>query len=370
MSITIRSTKQLVQGYAAQVQASATSAISFVLGSIELARANAVSGVVMWLQSKIMQVLALTRASTSTASDLDSWMADFGIVTREPAVSATGSVTLSRYTTTAQVTIYPGALLKTADGAEQFTVIADTSQSAWNATLGAYIIPAGTASITATVQAVTAGTVGNINANTLTQIASAMPGVDTVNNAAAYANGVNAESDPALLARFQITLQGLRSGVKSSVTAAIEALQQNIQSVIVENQTLAGATQNGFFYVIISPYTSTLQSQVYSAVDAVRPLSVTFAVYAATTLSANIVVTVTVLAGYTHTQVASAITTALQNFIAAIPLGAGLSYSQLYSVIWGVAGVSDATSLTLNGGTADLAGSPQVDIIAGTITVN
>ncbi|MHB8914421.1 MAG: baseplate J/gp47 family protein [Thiobacillus sp.] len=370
MSITIRSTKQLVQGYAAQVQGATSSAISFVLGSLELARANAVAGVVMWLQSKVMQVLALTRASTSTGTDLDSWMADYGIVTREAAVSATGSATLSRYTTTAQATVYPGALLKTADGTQTFTVIADTSQSAWNPTLSAYIVPIGTASATVTVQAVTAGTAGNINANTLTQIASSMPGVDTANNAAAYANGVNAESDAALLVRFQLALQGLRSGIKSSATAAIEALQQNIQSSIVENQTLAGATQNGFFYVIISPFNSTLQSQVYSAVDAVRPLSVTFAVYGATTATANITFTLTVLAGYTHTQVAAAITTALQNFIAAIPLGAGLSYSQLYSVIWGVSGVSDATGLTLNGGTSDIAANAQTQVIAGTITVN
>lgn len=370
MSLTIRSTKQLVQGYAAQVQASASSAISFVLGSLELARANAVSGIVMWLQSKIMQVLALTRASTSTGADLDSWMADYNIVTREPAVAATGTATLSRFTTTAQASIFPGALFKTTDGTQSFIAIADTTQAAWSATAGAYIIPAGTASINITVQAVTAGTGGNINSNTLTQIASSISGVDTVNNAAAYTSGVNAESDAALLTRFQLELQGLRSGIKSAAYAAIAALQQGIQADIVENQTLAGVTQNGYFYVIISPYTSSLQTLVYSAVDAVRPLSMTFGVFAATTVNANIIVTVTVLSGYTHAQVAAVVTTALQNFIAKIPLGGGLNYSQLYAIIWGVSGIADATLLTLNGGTADVAGAPTQSIVAGTITVN
>lgn len=369
MTITVRSTAQIVRGYAAAVQSATNTAISFVLGSLELARANAVAGVTMWLQSKIMQVLALTRASTSTATDLDSWMADFGIVTREAAVAALGSVTLSRYSSTQQATVAPGAILKTADGTQSFAVIADTAQSAWNAALGLYVAAAGTASITVTVQAQTAGTGGNIGAGTLTQIASAIA-FDTATNAQAFTSGVNAETDPALLARFQLELQGLQKGIKASVSAAIEALQQGLQFAIVENQTLAGVTQNGYFYVVISPYTSTLQQQVYGAVDAVRPLTSTFGVFAATQLAANVATTVTAATGYTHAQVAAAVQAAIQAFIATIPLGSGLSWSQLYAVIWGVAGVADATGLTLNGGTADLAGSPAQAIVAGTVTVN
>ena len=370
MTITVRSTAQIVRGYAAAVQSATNTAISFVLGSLELARANAVAGVTMWLQSLVMQVLALTRASTSTGTDLDSWMADFGLVTREAAVAALGTATLSRNTATQQATVAPGALLKTADGTQSFTVIADTSQAAWNASLGLYVAPAGTASIAVTVQAVTAGTGGNINAATLTQIASAIQ-FDAVTNASPFTSGVNAETDAALLARFQLALQGLRAALPTTAAAAIEALQQGIQFSIVENQTFAGAAQPGFFYVAISPFTSALQTSVYSAVDAIaRGLGVTFAVYAANTLAANVVVAVTAAAGYTHANVATAVQTAIQNFIAAVPLGSGLSWSQLYAVVWAVPGVSDATGLTLNGGTADLAGVANQAITVGTVTVN
>ena len=369
MTITIRSTAQIVRGYAAAVQAATSNAISFVLGSLELARANAVAGVTMWLQSKIMQVLALTRASTSVGSDLDSWMADFGIVQREPAVAAVGTVTLSRFSATQQATAAPLAVLKTADGTQSFQIIADATQSAWDPALNLYVAAAGTASINVTVQALAAGTGGNIGAGTLTQIASALA-FDTATNASAFTSGVNAETDAALLARFQLALQGLRAALPTTAAAAIEGLQQGIQYAIVENQTLAGASKPGYFYVVINPYTSTLQSLVYGAVDAIaRGLGITFGVFAATQLAATVAVTITAASGYTLSAVEAAVQAAITAYIGAIPLGQGLSWSALYSVVWGVPGVASATGLTLNGGTSDLAGSPQQAIVAGTVTV-
>jgi hypothetical protein len=64
--------------------------------------------------------------------------------------------------------------------------------------------------------------------------------------------------------------------------------------------------------LIISPYTSTLQQQVYGAVDAVRPLTSTFGVFAATQLAANVATTVTAATGYTHAQVAAAVQAAIR----------------------------------------------------------
>ena len=368
MALNFKSTSQILSGYAAAVQSSASSTLVFVLGSIELARANAVAAVTMWLQSLVLQLMAMNRASTSVGVDLDSWLADFNIVTRLPAVQATGTVNFSRYTTTAQAVVPIGGTVQTADGTQQFTVIVDTAQLAYNATLGGYVLAIGIGSIAATVQAVNAGIIGNVNANTITQISSSMQ-VDTVNNVSPYTTGANSESDTAILTRFQAALLGLRDATKASISAAIQSLQLGIQYSIVANQTLAGVTQNGFFYIIISPYTSILHDSVYSAVDAVRALTETFAVYAATQSAVGVTVTVTAAAGYSHTTVAAAVQTAIQNFIAAVPLGSGLLWSQLYSVTWGVPGVADATLLLVNGGTTDIAGVATTALSAGTVTV-
>lgn len=393
MALNQQSFTTIVQQQVAAIQSAVAAAatgvatfLSFVVGSIELARVEATAAVAMWLQSLVMQLLLVTRLSTSTGNDIDTFIADFGCPPREQAVSSTGQVVFSRFTPTAQATIPAGvympnangsggtysggAMVLTADGTQPFQVIPDSTQTYWNAAANAYIIPAGVTSAQVTVQAQNAGTQGNVAAGSITTISTAIVGVDTVTNPNAFANGVNEESDAAVQARFQVYVQGLRAAINSAVESAIEGLQQGIQYEIVENQTLGGVTQYGFFYVVISPYTSELHDAVYSAINAIRGLSITFAVYAASDLTANIAASVTAAAGYTQANVEAAVTTAIQNFIASIPLGGTLSWSQLYSVIWGVPGVTNPVNgLTINGGTSDLVATAQQQIVAGTVSV-
>jgi hypothetical protein len=334
----------------------------------------------------VLGLLATTRLSTSTGQDVDTFVADFGLPPREAAVSAIGQVLFSRFTPTNSTTIPAGApsinaagvvtysggaTVQTADGTEPFQVIPDPTQTYFNVAANAYIIPAGTTSGQATVQAVNPGTQGNVANGTITTISTAIVGVDTVTNPNSFANGANQETDVQVMTRFQSYIQGLRAAIYSAVVSAIEGLQQGIQFEIVENQTLAGASQPGFFYVIISPFTTPIHDAVYSAINAIRGLSITFAVYAASQLTANVVVTVTAAPEYTLASVEAAVQTAIENFIAAVPLGSSLSWSQLYAVVWGVPGVAiPVTNLTLNGGTADLVPTAQQQVVAGTVVVN
>lgn len=369
MAITTQSFTTLVRQQVAAIQAKASTVLSFVTGSLELARAQAVAGVAMWLQSIVLQLLSTTRLATSTGSDVDSFVADFGI-TREAAIAATGAVTFSRYTATQSATIPVGTLVQTADGTQSFSVIGDATKATWNSTANAYIIPAGTTSADVTVQAINAGVQGNVNANTITTLSTAIIGVDTVNNAAAFINGVDAETDAALRARFVSYIQSLKEGIKSAVAYAITSLEQGIQYTLVENEAYDGSVQNGYFYVVINPYTTQLQTMVYSAIDAIRPLGITFGVFAATQLTANVSMTATAASGYTHTQIAAAIQAAVSSYIATLPLGGTLSWSRLYAIAYGVAGVQSVTSLTLNSATSDLVATSKEAIVSGTITVN
>lgn len=369
MALNTQTFTTIVRQQVAAIQASCTTALTFFVGSLELARAEAVAGVSVWLQSLVMRLLTTIRLATCSGADVDSFVGDFGL-TRLAAVASSGQVTFSRFTATQSATIPTGTLVQTGDGTQQFFVIADATQAYWNTGLNAYVIPAGTASGSVTVQALNPGIQGNVNANTITTISTAIVGVDTVTNPLAFANGVDVESDTALKARFVTFIQGLKQGIKAAVASAIASLQQGIQYTLTENQAYGGGSQPGFFYVVINPSGTAIQSEVYSAIDLIRPLGSTFGVFAATQITANVAVSVTAASGYTHSQVAAAIQTALQNFIAAIPLGQSLLWSQLYSVIWGVAGVATATSLTLNGGTSDLTATAQQTIVAGTITVN
>lgn len=369
-SLNTQTFSQIVSNITAAVQAAVKKALSFTIGSVELALAEAYASVVVWLQGLIAYVLSLTRAATSTGSDLDSWMADYAIVTRNAAIASTGQVTFSRFTYTQSATIPVGSQVQTSDGTQTFNVIADTTQPLYNSTQNAYIIPANTQTGNATVQAAVAGKAGNVAANTITVISSPIPYVDTVNNASAFTGGADAESDSALLARFQAALQSLREATNNAISSAISALNLGVQYGIVENQSVNGVSQPGYFYIAVNPYSSTIQSQIYSAVDKIRPIGTTFGVFAAQVITANIGVTVTVLSGYTHSSVASSVQTAINNFIGGFKFGQTLYYTQLYGVIYNVSGVQDATGLTINGGTSDITASSQQFISAGTITVN
>jgi uncharacterized phage protein gp47/JayE len=373
-NVQTQSLTQMLQNFASTVQGSVTSAIlNFNIGTVFRALGEAVSGIALWLQGMILQMLALTRASTSTGSDLDSWFADFGFA-RLAASYATGTVTFSRFTPTSQAVVPVGTVVQTTDGTQQFTVNTDTTNPAYSAALGGYVLAAGTASLSVTVTAVTAGTGGNVLAGTISQLSQSVPGVDTVTNAAAFTNAVNAESDATALARFQSWLLSLSKATKAAIGNAITSLQQGLTYTITENYTYGGVYQPGYFYVVVDDGSGvpsdTLVSTVYNAIDAVRPFTSTFDVKKPIVVTATVAMAITTAAGYTHSTVAALVQTALQNYINTLPLGSSLAYSRLAQVAYDASpGVTNVTGVTLNGGTSDVTADAKTVVKAATITV-
>jgi uncharacterized phage protein gp47/JayE len=374
-NVQTQSLTQMLQNFASTVQGSVTSALlNFNIGTVFRALGEAVSGIALWLQGMILQMLALTRASTSTGSDLDSWFADFGF-SRLAASYATGTVTFSRFTPTSQAVVPVGTVVQTTDGSEQFTVNTDTTNPAYSATLGGYVLAANVASVSVTVTAVTAGTGGNVLANTITQLSQSVPGVDTVTNAAAFSNAVNAESDATALARFQSWLLSLSKATKAAIGNAINSLQQGLTYTITENYSYAGVYQPGFFYVVIDDGSGTpsdtLVSTVYNAIDAARGFTITFDVKKPIVVTATVAMTIATAAGYTHSTVAAAVQAALQAYINSLPLGTSLAYSRLAQVAYDASpAVTNVTGVTLNGGTSDVTADAKTVVKASTITVN
>lgn len=362
-----------IQNMATAVQAKAKVLVDFTVGSVTRAIVEATAQVVIWLEGLILILLATTRAASSNGADLDSWMLDYGL-TRLAATSSTGQVTFSRFTPTYQAVIPVGTVIQTADGTQQFTVIADTTQTAYSATLGGYVIAAGISGAVATVQAVNTGTQTNVLANTITTLTQAVQYVDTVTNANPFANAVDTETDPAFRARFITYINSLSKATKNAVGNAVLAVQQGLSYVLVENQTYGGATQMGYFYVVVAlngtAPGSTLLNSVGNAVDAVRPITSTFGVFAVVTVSANIAMTLTTASGYTHSAVVTLVQTALQNYIATLAIGQALTYTRLAQVAYDASpGVTDVTAMTLNGGTADLTATNQQLVVSGTLTI-
>lgn len=363
---------QLVSRAATAIQASASAVLNFSPGSALRAICEATAGVVLWLQAIVLQLLTLTRASTSSGPDLDSWTADYGLP-RLPASHAAGQVTFARFTTGLQALIPVGAGVQTADGSARFLVTPDDSHPAYDAGLGGYVIPAGTASLSVPAQAVAPGSGGDVQAGSVSVLTTPVAGVDTVSNAADFTGGIDAESDAALRARFVLYLASLSKATETAVGYAVANVRQGLTYTITEGEDYDGAYRPGFFYVVVDDGTGypadELIASVFGAVDAVRPIGGTFAVFEPIALEADVGMTITSAPGLSHPVVVGNVGEALADFLNALPLGTGLPYTQLAAVAYGVPGVRNASAILLNGGTADLAADQKTKVLAGTVTV-
>ena len=192
MQLSLRTFNTLVQSMAAAVEASATQLLDLTVGSTLRAVLEANASIGLWMQWLILQMLRTTRAASSNGADLDSWMADLTL-TRLPAVAATGIVTFSRFTPGMTALIPAGALVRTADGTQTFSVSADTAHASWSVSGNGYVVAAGLVALDVPVIAQTPGSAGNVQAGTISLLASALPGIDAVSNANGFQNGLDAE---------------------------------------------------------------------------------------------------------------------------------------------------------------------------------
>jgi uncharacterized phage protein gp47/JayE len=375
-NVQTQSLTQMLQNFASAVQGSASSfLLNFNIGTVLRALGEAVSAQALWLQGLILQMLTLARASTSTGTDLDSWFADFGFA-RLAASPASGLVTFARFTPTAQAVVPVGAVVQTGDGTQQFTVNLDTTNAAYSAALGGFVLAAGVASINLSVTAVTAGTIANVVIGAISQLAQSVPGVDTVNNAAAFTDGVDQETDPNARARFVTYLASLSKATKAAIGNAISSLQQGLTYTLTENQTYGGVYQPGNFVVVFDDGSGTpsdsLLVTVQNAIDAVRGFTITFDVHKPIIVTAGVIMTIATAVGSVHADVTVQVATAVKAYINSLPLGTPLAYSRLAQVAYDAAPgiVTNVTGVTLNGGTSDVNADFKSVVKFSTVVVN
>jgi uncharacterized phage protein gp47/JayE len=374
MQLQLQSFSALVSSAAAAVQGAARQLVDLTVGSTLRAVLEANAAMALWLQWLIVLVLQTTRAATSTGADLDSWMADFS-VTRLPAVAAFGTVQLSRFVPATAALVPVGTVVRTADGTQSFIVVADPANPAYSATQGGFMLAAGVASLSVPVVATVAGSAGNVQAGAVTLIAAALPGVDTVSNAAAFLGGLDAESDAALRARFQNFLSSRSRATDVAVGYAVSSIQQGLQYAIQENVMPDGSARMGSFVVTVDDGSGNpsaeLLSAVTAAVEAVRPVGSSFGVLPPVVTQASVSLMVSVAAGAAHATVAAEVAASVSAYVNTLPIGAVLPWSKLAQLAYGASSsVTNVTQVLLNGGTADLAPGVTGVIKTGLVVVN
>lgn len=374
MALNLLTRDQFVQNEVAAIQSVLPGAYQFTVGSIVLALVDAHSSTAMWEQSLIQYVYNRERLATSTGADADSFVGDFGL-TRLPAVAATGTVQFSSFVATTARTINVGATVSVQGGSVSFQITADDTNTYYNSAQNAYIIPAGIGTIASPVslpvQATTAGTIGNVQPNTITVINSPITGIDQVNNANAFVNGVNQQTDPQLRAYFVQWLQSLSRATKGAISFAVESVQGVQEYVLVENTNYdTGLEQLGYFYVVVDDGTGNpsneLVAAVTNAVDAYRGLTIRFEVKKPIVVDAEIVANVIMPSAYNTptyiSEIVNNISSALTLYVDLIPFGETLYYTRVPQIIYNVLNQMFPTiidqinvnGITVNGSDADI----------------
>lgn len=352
MALKLQDFSALVKTQAAAVTSSCDQLIDMSVGSVIRALLEANASVGLWIQWLTMQVLGATRASTSNGPDLDSWVADFGM-SRFTSVAASGTVTFSRKTAGIPATILPGVLVRTGTGTSDqvFVVVEDVMNPAWTGT--GYVLNEVQTSINARVRAQEAGTAGNVVAQSITTLATAIPGVDSVINASAMMGGIDAETDAALRARFTGYLDSRNRATSQAVGFAITSVRQGVTYTIAERVDASGAVRSGHFTITVddgsgSPSAEFLDT-VAQAVDLVRPIGSTFS------LRPPLIIPVAIdlhLVG--PANVAISVKNAVTSYVAAMPIGAVLSVTRLYQLAYDAdARITNVYGANINGSSTD-----------------
>ncbi|MBR0693689.1 baseplate J/gp47 family protein [Bradyrhizobium lablabi] len=356
----------IVANTIAGIQGRAKKLIDFSEGSTLRAIAEGFTGVFLWFQGLVLLVLQASRLSTASGVDVDTFTADFMppiVGTTSPrlgAQAASGQVTFARFTAAPATCFIPvGATVQTNDGQNDFAVIADPTFGTYSQDPNGYTLAANVDSIIVPVQAVVAGSAGNVVAGSITVMTSPITGIDTVTNVASFINGADQESDSALKARFAAYILGLSRGDAFGLQASIEGTAVNVQYTLTEAYNLDGSFHPGYFFVVAddgsgSPSPAFLQ-MVTDAVNAVRPLSVQAAVFAPTIFIANVSMQIQTALGYDHNTVVSQVVALIGVNIKQLGLGNPLPFSILSAWAYSVPGVTQVGGVLLNGASGDAA---------------
>jgi len=373
MTLPIKSFDELVNDQVDVMQAAAGVPLDFSVGSILRSIVESNSGNALWLQALVMQLLAVTRLTTSSGNDVDTFVQQFGL-SRNPPTPASGNVTFARNTTTVQATIPVGALVAATVNGVNYAVIADTTNSNFNPSLNAYVMLVGISTLDVPVVATTAGAIGNVFSDEITVIVSVIPYIDTVNNSQPYTNGQDQESDEALKARFVLYLNSLSKATQQAIQAAILSVPGVARYKLVENETVDSVEMLGFFYAVIDDgegsASGPLIAQVQAAIEAVRGFTIAYSVYAPTAYPVNFAITVLSDGSVSSGTLQTTITQALETYISKSGFDGLLPYSKIPEVVYDASpAVRNVTSYTQNAGTSDIQLVGKQIATVGTITV-
>lgn len=372
MSLALRSYATTVSQAVSAAQGACASLLDLAVGTPGRAILEAVSGIGLWLQYVALQILTRNRLATSTGTDVDTFIADFGL-TRLAGTAATGAVVMTSFSpTSTSALVEPGDIVRTVSGTN-YVVTTDTSLATWDNTQGGYVRAAGVSAITVPIAASSAGTASNAAAGAICLLGTSISGIDTVTNTAAITNGTDGETDAAARARFVTWLNTLDRATLASIEGAIEDMATGIFCSGVENVDAAGNLLPGNIVLYVDDGSGDVSDDVladaYALADSYRASPASIQVVRPAILNPAVSMTLTLASGADASTIESTISTNIAAYFNALAIGDGAVYTKLSQIAYAASpSVTAVSNLLLNGGTSDIAGATGVAIRSGTVT--
>ena len=253
-----------------------------------------------FVQTQNLDSAALMRLASSEGTDLDSYVNDWvpmGFTPRLPAVEGTTQMLFGHLQPNPNQVVIPfGTIIQTPAAPPalpvQFALIPDPNNPASSVPLGGYVFPANALTMQASARCLLAGTVGNVNAGTLTVIATPNVPADTVTNPNGVSNGQPQEQDGPLRQRFADWFSGLALGVERAICAAVAETQVGIAFTYNDLTYTDGTAKDGFFTIVADDgsgaISAGLLAEISTSVSGVRAGGVGFGVVAPTNQTVSV----------------------------------------------------------------------------------
>ena len=290
-------------------------------------------------------------------------------VPRRPAVTSTGAVSI---TGTENCTI-PAGLVVATEGEENAEVSSIQFVTTQSATLDAEGFG------TAAIEAVTAGTSGNVPANRIVVLMTANANIKAITNTEATTGGIDEEDDDTLRDRY---LEKVRNPGTSGNIADYKQWAKEISGV-TEVHVLPIWNGPGTVKVIIlgpnklPPETALVQAvQEHIAInnlgDSEAPIGATVTVAPAEALPINVVATILLdsSVSVSLSEINETFTAALRAYLASMAFKAEtVRFARIGSLLIEQAGVLDYVELTINGAEANITISQHQVATFGSVSI-
>jgi len=297
--------------------------------------------------------LQLGFAQTTNGEYLDCRADEHGL-TRRTAVKATGQVTI---TGTNGTVVLQGSLFATGAGV-QFQTVAQVSIDI-------------TGQVIANVEAVIAGSAGNVPVGAINILPVMITGVSGVMNAQATTGGVDIETDDDLLTRL---LDKVRLPATSGNANHYKQWAMEVPGV-GNAKVFPLWNGNGTVKVVVIasntlPAGPDLIEDVMTHIETMRPIGALVTVEPAQAIQVNITASVTIATGSVLGNVQAAFVESLTQYYESIAfVEPYISYARIGALLLSTLGVTDYHDLLVNGGTVNVDLGEEGVPVSGLITL-